>query len=115
MTLTDIREVSLTIGAVGVAVGTLVGGGAFTYRLIQWLGTMVERAKKVTALVAEFPVLVLQMESISTVLTNLVDRFEEHSSASLAKEVLANDERILQVEERERVAQREAARARGTP
>lgn len=94
--LQTIRDVSLAVTAFVAAGGALTAAGAFLMKAFQWVDTQVDRARKVTALVAEVPLLAAELTKVSTILNNLVNRFDAYVSVSAAREKLADEERTLQ-------------------
>jgi hypothetical protein len=86
MTYEAVRELSITIASICAAVIAVGGAGALMLRLAQWATTQVERARKVTALVADVPLLAAQLVKVSAILDNLARKFDDHERKHVASE-----------------------------
>ena len=100
----ELRELSVTVASIAGAIIAVGGAGALVLRLLQWATTQVERARKVTALVAEVPLLAAELTKVSLILNNLVTRFDDFASTQRRNEGLASNERVLATAERLRVS-----------
>lgn len=86
MELAVIRELALSVIAVA-------GATAILWKILQWAGDQVVRARKITALVAEVPALAAEIAKVSVVLTSLVNRFDNYVEVARVRESLALAER----------------------
>lgn len=86
MELAVIRELALSVIAVA-------GAAAILWKMLQWAGDQVVRARKITALVAEVPALAAEITKVSIVLTSLVNRFDNYVEVARVRESLALAER----------------------
>ena len=128
MTQEELRSLMFTVAAISGAAGGTATMVILSWRTLQWATTQVERARRVTALVAEYPVLTQSVVDMGKVLSGLVVRFEafEHRAyhnessaevergAQFVREANADAERALQAEERQRVGGQRGTAPRST-
>ena len=98
--MSELRDIALTVTAVLAMIGALGTAAAFSWKAMQWATTQVERARKVTALVAEVPLLAAELAKVATILTNLVERVDQIAKVAGVNEKAATQERVAAEVER---------------